>query len=139
MNADDGSCDGSACLIPYRLMSRHILLLQATLALSVLAFSGCAARADRSAVRIDPNKLLDLSYSYGADTIYWPTAQPFKMQRVAYGRTPGGYFYFANNISTAEHGGTHMDAPLHFAEGRRTTDLVPLSDCIGRACVLDVS
>jgi kynurenine formamidase len=98
--------------------------------------AGCAAR---SRPAIDPSKVIDLSYSFGPDTIYWPTAQPFKMQRVAWGRTPGGYFYYANNISMAEHGGTHLDAPLHFAEGRMTTDKVPLSSCIGPACVIDVS
>ena len=58
---------------------------------------GCAAAA-RSAPAIDPRRVVDLSYSLGPDTIYWPTAQPFKMQRVAWGRTPGGYFYYANNI-----------------------------------------
>lgn len=88
---------------------------------------------------IDPSRLVDLSYSFGPDTIYWPTAQPFKLQRVAWGRTPGGYFYYANNISMAEHGGTHMDAPLHFAEGKITADQVPLSSCIGPACVIDIT
>ena len=99
---------------------------------------GCAAPS-RSAPAIDPRHVVDLSYSFGPDTVYWPTAQPFRMQRVAWGRTPGGYFYYANNISMAEHGGTHLDAPLHFAEGKKTSDQVPLSSCIGPACVIDVS
>src|SRR5688572_22037144 len=80
---------------------------------------GPAARA------IDPAKVIDLSYAFGPDTIYWPTAQPFELRRVAYGRTPRGYFYAANNLVMAEHGGTHMDAPIHFAEGRRTSAEVP--------------
>ncbi len=101
-----------------------------------LAF-GCAQRKQH--VAIDSSKVVDLSYSFGPDTISWPTAQPFKMQRVAWGRTPGGYFYYANNISMAEHGGTHLDAPLHFSEGKITTEKVPLSSCIGPACVIDVS
>jgi kynurenine formamidase len=99
---------------------------------------GCAAPS-RSAPAIDAARVVDLSYTFGPDTIYWPTAQPFKMQRVAWGRTPGGYFYYANNISMAEHGGTHLDAPLHFAEGKMTSDQVPLANCIGPACVIDVS
>jgi kynurenine formamidase len=103
-----------------------------------LLTSGCAVRG-RETPRIDPQRVIDLSYSFGPDTIYWPTAQPFRMQRVAWGRTPGGYFYYANNIAMAEHGGTHLDAPLHFAEGKLTTDRVPLSSCIGPACVIDVS
>jgi kynurenine formamidase len=70
--------------------------------------------------------------------VYWPTAESFSLERVAYGEAPGGYFYAANNICMAEHGGTHMDAPIHFAEGKRTADQVPLSSCIGPAAVIDV-
>ena len=108
------------------------------LLMPVVIFSGCAA-PPRPALDIDPQRVVDLSYSFGPDTIYWPTAQPFRMQRVAWGRTPGGYFYYANNISMAEHGGTHLDAPMHFAEGKMTSDQVPLANCIGPACVIDVS
>ena len=100
---------------------------------------GCtSAHQTRSGTAIDPAKLVDLSYSFGNNTIYWPTAEPFKLQRVAYGRTPRGYFYAANNISMAEHGGTHMDAPIHFAEGKRTGGEVPLANCVGPAAVIDV-
>ena len=88
-------------------------------ALALVLFAGCAAPpGHRPAAGIDVRKVVDLSYPFGPDTIYWPTAEPFKLRRVAYGRTPGGYFYAANNISMAEHGGTHMDAPIHFAEGK---------------------
>src|SRR5688572_15818390 len=114
---------------------RHGLGLTVAIALT-LATTGCASR---SAPQIDHDKIVDLTYSFGPDTIYWPTAQPFKLQRVAYGRTPGGFFYYANNISAAEHGGTHMDAPLHFAEGQHTAERVPLSNCIGSAVVIDVT
>jgi kynurenine formamidase len=38
----------------------------------------------------------------------------------------------------AEHGGTHMDAPIHFAEQGRTAEQVPLRSCIGPAVVIDV-
>ena len=54
-------------------------------------------------------------------------------------QTPGGYYYAANNICAAEHGGTHLDAPLHFAEGRESTDRIPLDRLIGEAAVVDVS
>lgn len=100
---------------------------------------GCAStRTEPKRATIDPARLVDLSYAFGPDTIYWPTAEPFKLQRVAYGRTPRGFFYAANNISMAEHGGTHMDAPIHFAEGKRTSSEVPLTNCIGPAAVIDV-
>ena len=63
-------------------------------------------------------ELVDLSHSYDAQTIFWPTAmEGFKLEKVADGMTPGGYYYAANNFCTAEHGGTHLDAPVHFAAG----------------------
>jgi kynurenine formamidase len=87
---------------------------------------------------IDESKLVDLSYPFDDRTIYWPTAKSFALEQAAYGATDAGYFYAANNFCAAEHGGTHMDAPIHFAEGRWTADQVPLSRCIGPACVIDV-
>ena len=69
---------------------------------------------------------MDLSYSYDEHTLFWPTAQPFRLQKVAEGMTDNGYFYAANDFTTSEHGGTHIDAPVHFAQGRRTVDQIPL-------------
>lgn len=87
-----------------------------------------------------PNgKLVDLSYSFSTETIYWPTAQSFTLEKVADGITPGGYYYAANNFAAAEHGGTHLDSPIHFAEGKHTTDQIPLERLLGAAIVIDVS
>src|SRR5947207_15580806 len=97
----------------------------------------CTSRRSSVAPPIDLNKVVDLSYAFGPDTIYWPTAESFTLQRVSYGQTPNGYWYAANNFCMAEHGGTHMDAPIHFAEGKRTSDAVPLASCIGPAVVVD--
>ncbi|MEW6296991.1 MAG: cyclase family protein, partial [Thermodesulfobacteriota bacterium] len=38
----------------------------------------------------------------------------------------------------AEHGGTHLDAPIHFAKGKRAADEVPVQQLIGPAVVIDV-
>lgn len=83
--------------------------------------------------------LIDLTHPFGADTVYWPTAKPFTLESVSAGLTDGGFWYAANNFCAAEHGGTHMDAPVHFAEGRFTADAVPLERLIGPAVVVDVS
>jgi kynurenine formamidase len=53
--------------------------------------------------------------------------------------TPGGYFYAANSLSTPEHGGTHLDAPIHFSEKGLTVDRLPLDQLIGPAAVIDVT
>jgi kynurenine formamidase len=105
--------------------------------LLLLAAPGC----QRAAVpdRLTSGTWIDLSYDYSADTIYWPTAKPFELQVESAGRTPAGYYYAANNFSTSEHGGTHLDAPVHFAEGRWTTDQIPLERLVGPAVVIDVT
>ena len=82
---------------------------------------------------------VDLSYDFSSQTIYWPTAKPFQLEVVSARRTPGGYYYAANNFAAAEHGGTHLDAPVHFAEGRHTTDEIPLDQLVGPAIVVNVS
>ncbi len=81
---------------------------------------------------------IDLSHDFSSETIYWPTAKPFALEVVSAQHTPAGYYYAANNFSTSEHGGTHLDAPIHFAEGKHTADQVPLDRLIGPAVVVDV-
>ena len=87
----------------------------------------------------DEGKLVDLTYPFDSTTVYWPTATPFKLETVHHGPTPAGFFYAANAFSAAEHGGTHMDAPSHFAEGQWGVDDVPLEQLVGPAVVVDVS
>lgn len=84
-------------------------------------------------------QLVDLSHSYDKTTIFWPTAAPFALETVSAGMTPGGYYYAANNFSTSEHGGTHLDSPVHFAEGKSTVDQIPLNRLVGPAVVIDVT
>src|SRR3989449_9155832 len=82
---------------------------------------------------------VDLTYAFDSTTIYWPTAKPFRLEVVSAQRTPGGYYYAANNFAAAEHGGTHLDAPVHFAEGKHTTDQIPVTQLVGPADVIDVT
>jgi kynurenine formamidase len=81
---------------------------------------------------------VDLSHDFSSETIYWPTAKPFTLEVVSAQTTPAGYYYAANNFSASEHGGTHLDAPIHFAEGKHTADQVPLDRLVGPAVVIDV-
>jgi kynurenine formamidase len=86
-----------------------------------------------------PGTIIDLSHTYDQTTIFWPTAEPFKLEKISDGITPGGYYYAANNFRMAEHGGTHLDAPVHFAQGKHAADAVPLDQLIGFAAVVDVT
>ncbi|MFQ5752360.1 MAG: cyclase family protein [bacterium] len=97
--------------------------------------SGCAQHESNSPY----GKIIDLTYSLGEDTIFWPTAEGFKLEVAFAGQTEKGYYYTANNFCTAEHGGTHIDAPVHFYKDRNTVDKIPLEQLIGKAVVVDVS
>ena len=107
----------------------------------VLAGSGTGSRdvaAEKAASAVQ-GRLVDLTHAFNARTIYWPTAKRFKLTVVAHGHTEAGFFYAANNYEAAEHGGTHVDSPIHFARGRQTTDEIPLRNLVGSAVVIDVS
>jgi len=114
-------------------------------ALVGLCVSGCApapsppAAGSSSASVFPTGQLVDLSHTYDSQTIAWPTSEQFRLDKVADGMTEQGYYYAANNFFAAEHGGTHIDAPIHFAKGRRTVDQIPLDQLTGPAAVVDVS
>ncbi len=82
---------------------------------------------------------IDLSYDFSDETIYWPTAETFKFDTVFAGFTDSGFYYTAYQYCAAEHGGTHLDAPIHFAEGKKTIDQLSISQLVGPAAVIDVS
>jgi kynurenine formamidase len=85
-------------------------------------------------------KWIDLTHSFSDSTLYWPNNPTgFVLDTQSHGVTPGGFFYSSNEFSAPEHGGTHLDAPVHFAKGKRTTDQIPLESLTGNAVVIDVS
>ena len=108
-----------------------------TKALAVLLLTSACATPEPPV--FPRGELVDLSHTYDAQTIYWPTAEGFQLRKDAEGVTPAGYYYAANSLFTSEHGGTHIDAPIHFAQGHQTVDQIPLERLIGPAVVIDVT
>lgn len=85
-------------------------------------------------------RVVDLSWTYGEDTLYWPTSpSAFELEELAHGVTEGGFFYSANLLCTPEHGGTHLDAPIHFHDEVWTADQIPVDRFVRPVVVLDVS
>ncbi len=82
---------------------------------------------------------VDLTHTFDESTIYWPTAGGFELSVEKFGRTDKGYFYAANRFSAAEHGGTHLDAPIHFSEQGKSVEELSLDRFIGEAAVIDVT
>ena len=83
-------------------------------------------------------RLIDLTHSFSDQTIYWPTEEGFRLRVQAEGVTEKGYYYAANSFCAAEHGGTHIDAPIHFAQGKATVDQIPLERLIAPGIVVDI-
>ena len=87
---------------------------------------------------INTAKVIDLTYNFDEQTIYWPTAQPFKWEKESWGQSAGGWWYTAARYAASEHGGTHVDAPIHFGEGKASMDELPLQRLIGPAIKIDI-
>lgn len=87
----------------------------------------------------DSAEWIDLTHELSEDAVFWPTAAPFSMTTDFEGLTDKGFYYSAYTFTTAEHGGTHIDAPVHFAQGANHVDEIPLEQLIGDAVVIDVS
>jgi len=82
---------------------------------------------------------IDLTHPLDEANVYWPTAKRFELTEVAADSTEAGYWYAANEFAAAEHGGTHFDAPYHFAIGGWSAEEVPLASLRGPAAVIDVA
>ncbi len=106
----------------------------------LLLVAACARPQPAAPVAAFPEgTLVDLTHAFDEHTVYWPTADGFTLTSDAQGWQDAGYYYEANSFTAAEHGGTHLDAPIHFAEGTWTADAIPLERLIGPAAVIDVS
>ena len=123
--------------------SRRELFRWASLAvLAVVSTPGArgAAPAVPPAPDLRTARVVDLTHPFDERTPYWPTAtRGFELAPVHYGRTEAGYFYYAYSFCAPEHGGTHLDAPIHFGEGRWTADQIPVERLVRPAVVIDVA
>jgi kynurenine formamidase len=91
-----------------------------------------------AASEVDESNVVDLTHTFDEKTIHWPTAKPFEWHKDAWGKAPGGYWYASGSFAASEHLGTHIDSPVHFAEGQTTTEAIALRQLIGPAVVIDV-
>jgi len=122
------------------MLVRKSRLRRMLLAVLALVFTFNAVEAASPPIDLTGVKVVDLTYSFDDKTIYWPNAPTtFQLNRLSYGKTDAGFFYASNSFCTPEHGGTHLDAPIHFAEGKRTADQIPVEQLIAPAVVMDVS
>lgn len=109
-----------------------------TTALCLNLSAGCVGDRQQSRVAWEQSRIIDLTHPFGADTIVWPTEQDFRLIIQHAEDTPGGYYYASNRIEMPEHGGTHIDAPIHFSRGKQTVDQIPIGRLVGMGVRIDV-
>lgn len=113
-------------------MKQHTRKILLFLPACWLFLSACSAKQSARTI-------LDMTYPLDEAAIFWPTAKPFSLTKVAWGISEVGWWYASNEFSASEHGGTHADAPVHFAAGGRTIDQIPLEEWIGPAVKIEVT
>src|SRR5688500_19371330 len=85
-------------------------------------------------------KWIDLTHPFTEKTLYWPNnPNGFTRDTLFEGMTDKGYYYSSFDFYAPEHGGTHLDAPVHFAQGKMALDELSLDQLTGEAVVIDVS
>lgn len=81
-------------------------------------------------------RLIDISVDVSSATPLWPNAQPFELvqKRSVLG---DGQIVTSSIIKMTPHCGTHIDAPLHFADGGETIDALRLDALVGPCSVFE--
>lgn len=109
----------------------------------IVSMAFCAAPLEAALAQsldLATAKIVDLTHPLDANTIFWPTSDSgFELKQLHKGPTKRGFFYYANDFCAPEHGGTHLDAPMHFGEGRWTNSDIPPERFVGPAVVIDVA
>lgn len=129
---------------------RHVAITLSCLLLSVVTTAGCtftiedgdSAIPEREATWVDPfadYDLVDLTYALSEDSLYWPNGSPFEYERQVWGASEDNEWYAMGFFSMPEHLGTHLDAPIHFAESGWTNAEIPVRRFLAPAVVIDIS
>ncbi|KAM3967122.1 kynurenine formamidase [Aphomia sociella] len=85
-------------------------------------------------------EFIDLTHPFDNQTVYWPDSQEFRFtKKIEEHDATTGSWYAANDFTAGEHGGTHIDAPYHFAKSGLHVGELPLTSLITPLIIVDVS
>lgn len=85
-------------------------------------------------------KVLDLGFDLSNNTQWWPGVQKYEVIDKIRNVNENGIPWFAvNTFKTAEHVGTHVDAPFHFDENGWKLGDIPLERFYSPGLLIDVS
>jgi kynurenine formamidase len=101
------------------------------------AYRSDANKRSSEAPRCDADRKLvvDLTHTMHPAMPFWPGGVPFKMERL--NDYDKGYRF--HRLEMGENTGTHVDAPGHFIEGKRSIEQLRPDELVVPIAVLDVS
>ncbi|MFC0776343.1 cyclase family protein [Terrimonas alba] len=115
-------------------------LIKAVFTLTLPVLFSCTQSQPNAGDLLNSGKWIDLSYDFSDQTLYWPNnPSGFRLDTLAEGNTESGFYYSSFAFTAPEHGGTHLDAPVHFSAKGLSTDKLQLDQLTGDAVVIDVS
>lgn len=82
--------------------------------------------------------MVDMSHVYDEKTLNYPMWKKFDMTVIVNGSVEGIDWLQGEEMTTATHMGTHMDAPSHFVLGGLNIDEISLSSFIAPAAVINI-
>lgn len=106
--------------------------------------SGAAAVAGASlattmatpALAAGHNAIVDMTHAFNEDFPTWGGASGLSRE-MPFNFAEHGFNLF--NMTTNEHAGTHIDAPLHFSADGNSVDEIPVGNLVCPLCVVDIA
>jgi arylformamidase len=83
-----------------------------------------------------PKKWIDVSVTIKSGMAHWPDNPEVKVERMK--DMDCGDVCNVSVLSLGSHTGTHMDSPLHFINGAKSLDKMPLDATIGPARLIEI-
>ncbi|MCY1018148.1 cyclase family protein [Pyxidicoccus sp. MSG2] len=114
-----------------------LLLLPLPLLSGACATSGAGGHEAQSpAAWLSRARVIDLGHPITPEMPLFPGGTRFNARVLGTVERDG---YYIRQLELGEHGGTHVDAPAHFAAGTASVDQLPVEMLSGPAAVLDVT
>lgn len=108
-----------------------VVILRALLGCTLLrCVSGTSEQGISALAAVLNRRIVDLSHAYNNETLYWNDADRFHLNVTTADDDVFGW-YQVDVIATATHGGTHLDAPLHFDGRGWSVSQIPLWRLVG--------
>lgn len=116
-----------------RMLSRRSFFKAGAAATAAAALTGGATTP---AMAAGHGGVVDMTHPFDADFPTWDGAPGISYNK-AFDFAKDGFNLY--NLTTNEHAGTHVDAPLHFSADGKSVDEIPVSNLICPLCVVDIA